>query len=222
MQKTISFIKQHIIITISIIIIIILAIVLIIMLNNRVATLIFRVIPSDSMITISQQIFPNNSAQTFEPGHYTAVISKDGFKTKTVDLTLEPDQTTSLNAYLLSENTLDNGFSYYKTNNTDLTALREYLLSHPEDEELKAFIEKYDQARTIQTILPLSYRNTATGAYYSVTYSTDPKKCDFIYCLDFAASSIELLHEAFQEIIDSGYDINDYRIIETTSYIEHK
>ena len=222
MQKTINFIKQHVIITTSIIIIIVLAIILVVMLNDRVATLYFQIIPSDSMITISQQVFPNNSAQTFEPGHYTAVISKEGFKTKTIDLILEPDQTTFLNAYLLSENTLDNGFSYYKTNNTDLTALREYLLSHPEDEELKAFIEKYDQARSIQKILPLSYRNTATGAYYSVTYSTDPKKCDYIYCLDFEASSIELLYEAFQEITDNGYSINDYRIIETSPYIEHK
>ena len=209
MQKFINFVKHHIIITISIVIAIVLAIVLIVMLNDRVATLYFKVIPSDATISISQQLFSNDSSYAFEPGHYTAVVSKDGFETRTIDLTLEPDQTTFLNTYLLKESTTGDGFSYYKTNEKDLIALREYLLSHPEDEELKAFIAKYDHAQTIQSILPFSYYDE-TGGYYSVTYSTNPQTCDAIYCLEINATSTGLLYEALQRITDSGYDINFY------------
>ncbi|MBR2741158.1 hypothetical protein IKD98_00120 [Candidatus Saccharibacteria bacterium] len=220
MQKLFNLIKQHLILSITSLVIavtIIAILIFIITLNSQPATLFFNVIPSDVTISIGQENYPNNTAHTFAPGKYMVTISKEDFQEQNIEVTLERDQTTFLETYLLDDNTTGEGFSHYKSNSKDLASLREYLATHPEDEKLKSFIDGYDKAQTIKQVLPIYYFDAPTKDYYSILFNTTPRQCASIYCIEINSSSENMYRAAIQAIEDKGYNIDDYKIIRSSN-----
>ena len=81
---------------------------------TRLAFLDVLVAPVDATITINGEKY-NNAVYEMEPGHYAATVSKENFKSVTVEFDLKKGETTGL--YLYLEPTNDDWEVYEQTEN---------------------------------------------------------------------------------------------------------
>jgi len=209
MDKTLNKKLISIIVTVFIVAIVC-AIVVIAIVTRKTASVEFLVTPLKAKIEINGQVYSPNEKEMFGPGEYTATISLDGFKSKTVSFTLKDGDKYKIEEYLVGDR---DGFSHYEEDYNDLYYLREYYSTHEDDKELGEFITKYDYAKTIRQILPLGDLDNKTGDSYYLSYKEDLKGCTRIYCLSLGASSNDYAALAIERIKANGYNPDDYMII---------
>lgn len=190
--------------------------------NSKTATIDIRVVPSDATIKINGQTYQNYVSHNLIPGKYTAEISMDGMKSKTVELDLAKDDFYKLYTYLLDA---DGTFAYYETHPSEVDGLEQLGLN---DETLNKFVERYNRIYSIVDALPLQLYNrtddpaTTWGVYvdqYGTSYSDDlensednlASKCQTIVCLEASVSNIDnsIVYDLIRE---AGYNPDDYQI----------
>ena len=196
---------------------------------GRLAFLDVLVAPVDATVTINGEEY-RNAVYEMEPGHYTATITKDGFKPVTAEFDLEKDKTAGLYLYLEPS---DGNWEYYElaNNQASLEALLRLNNYNSEGEAwwpeispiqeksgAKEIVEKYK----VKSILPVNVslcgevatRMTCNAVKVEYRYS---KKCGDSLCLVISGRSKELPSEALAEIrekfAEGGFDFGDYRYI---------
>ena len=215
MNKMMVWVKQHILVTILIafaVVALIIASVIVLSPHNN-AVLVVSVAPVDAEVLIGQEAYENGTFRNMAPGHYTVVISKDGFEGKTVELELKNDEVVYLNEYLAQS---DSDFDYYETDRASMMVLREYSGSHEEDVELKTFLEDYDKKKTIEELLPLEYEDEETDGFYELDFLEGSSMCKKSYCLTISMSDDIYKDLALTTLKVHGYDPEDYEIIDVS------
>ena len=170
-----------------------------------------NIAPSSAKITIDGKDY-RNGVWEFPSGQYNAVISADGFESKTISFKVGGG-TTTIYEYIVNK---DEGMSWFET---DLWSLK--LLRHIEDSTAKEFIAKYDKKLGIKDILPLDYYvDPHNELEHDSIYLSDASrtgKCRRVFCLqakyDDPQSSGNEVHLK-QIFKDAGYAMEDYEIIE--------
>ena len=195
----------------------------------RLAFLDILVAPVDASVMINGEEY-RNAIYEMEPGHYTAIVTREGFNEVAVDFDLEKNKTAGL--YLYMEPT-DGDWNFYekKENQDSLEALLRLNNYDSDGEEwwpeispiqekngAKEVVEKYK----VKSILPVNIslcgevatRMTCNAVKVEYKY---PKKCADNLCLVISGRSKELPSEALSEIrekfAEGGFDFDDYRYI---------
>ena len=196
---------------------------------TRLAFVDILVAPVDASVMINGEEY-RNAIYEMEPGHYTAIVTREGFNEVTVDFDLEKNKTAGL--YLYMEPT-DGDWNFYekKENQDSLEALLRLNNYDSDGEEwwpeispiqekngAKEVVEKYK----VKSILPVNIslcgevatRMTCNAVKVEYKY---PKKCADNLCLVISGRSKELPSEALSEIrekfAEGGFDFDDYRYI---------
>ncbi len=196
---------------------------------TRLAFLDILVAPVDASVMINGEEY-RNAIYEMEPGHYTAIVTREGFNEVAVDFDLEKNKTAGL--YLYMEPT-DGDWNFYekKENQDSLGALLRLNNYDSDGEEwwpeispiqekngAKEVVEKYK----VKSILPVNIslcgevatRMTCNAVKVEYKY---PKKCADNLCLVISGRSKELPSEALSEIrekfAEGGFDFDDYRYI---------
>lgn len=197
--------------------------------SAKLAFLDILVAPVDANVVIDGEVY-NNAVYEMEPGHYTATIAREGFKTVTADFDLEKGKTAGLYLYLEPS---DGDWGYYELakNQASLEALLRLNNYNSEGEAwwpeispiqeksgAKKVVEKYK----VKSILPVNVslcgevatRMTCNAVKVEYRYS---RKCGDSLCLVISGRSKELPSEALAEIrekfAEGGFDFSDYRYI---------
>lgn len=192
----------------------------------RPAYLDVLVAPVDATVAINGENY-NNAIYEMEPGHYVATISKDSFKSMTVEFDLKKGETTGLYAYL--EPTNGDWAVYEQTKNQasleallrlngydgDAEVWRPEIKPAQEKEGAKKIAEKYKA----KSILPMNLslcgetatRMTCNAIKVEYKYA---KKCGDKICLVISGRSKELPDEALSEIqsrfTQGGFEFGTY------------
>lgn len=214
MNENKTFLKRRIgvvlLVCLAIVVIIVVGVLLWTPRNN--ASLVVSVAPVDADVVINGQTYDGNGVfRNLAPGHYVAVVSKEGFEDKMVEFDLENDKIVYLNEYLMQS---DSGFDYYETDSDSLLVLREYAEKHEEDTELKEFLEDYDKKKVILDILPLKYKDEVTNGFYIVDYMEKNVTCKTTYCITISTSDDVYTDAAFAAMKAHGFDLKDYNVID--------
>ena len=196
---------------------------------NRPAFLDILVAPVDANVIIGGEEY-RNAVYEMEPGHYTAIVTREDFNEVTVDFDLEKNKTAGL--YLYMEPTDGNWDFYGKKENQDsleaLLRLNNYnsdgaawwppVQVIQEKDAAKKLAERYK----VKSILPVNVslcgevatRMTCNAMRVEYKYS---KKCGDSLCMVISGRSKELPNEALNEIrekfTEGGFDFDDYRYI---------
>lgn len=197
--------------------------------SAKLAFLDILVTPVDASVVIDGEVY-NNAMYEMEPGHYTATIVREGFKTVTADFDLEKGKTAGLYLYLEPS---DGDWGYYElaNNQASLEALLRLNNYNSEGEVwwpeispiqeksgAKEVVERYE----VKSILPVNVslcgevvtRMTCNAVKVEYRYS---RKCGDSLCLVISGRSKELPGEALAEIrekfAEGGFDFSDYRYI---------
>ena len=195
----------------------------------RPAYLDVLVAPADAAVMINGTEY-NNAIYEMEPGHYSATISKEDYKSMKVEFDLEKGKTTELYLYLEPSN---GDWSVYeqtknqasmeallRLNNLDVDG--EYwqpdLKVVQEKDGAKNIAEKYK----VKSILPINVslcgdtatRMTCNAVKVEYKYS---RKCGDKLCLVISGRSKELPSEALTEIrskfTQGGFNFDDYQYV---------
>ncbi len=162
------------------------------------------VAPSNAKISIGNEDYSNGMLVASTPGVHTATISADGFKAKTVNLTLSENQTSHFYEYLIPD---DSDLTVYEESYDDLYLLREYALLYPDDSSIVEFLTKYDEKAKIKDTLPL------IGNNYYIFYEESLSECKRLYCIEIGARNKSAGELAEQDLQKHGFNLNDYQII---------
>ncbi|MBR2710748.1 hypothetical protein IKF02_03970 [Candidatus Saccharibacteria bacterium] len=190
---------------------------------GRPAFLDVLVTPLDSVVQINGEIY-SNGVYEFEPGIYFANISKDGFESKTIEIELEKNKTTSLYIYLEQN---DGGWEYYQEryNEQSLDALlkingygKPVLEPTDHDDSGSNFIH----TMSIQLYTPIYFSICGEPASrmncdsISVDYGHN-KQCGNKPCLIITGRRKEInqetLAEVGAELEQRGFSLNDYEYV---------
>ena len=214
MSKMKLFLKQHglVVLLVTLVLMILILGVMILAPRNH-ANLAVSVAPVDADVLINGQAYENGMFRNMAPGHYTAVISRNGFGSKTVEFDLKNGEIVYLNEYLTQP---ELGFDYYETDKDSLLVLREYLSSHEGDGELKVFLEDYDRKKSVRDILPLEYEDEVTGGFYLVDFREESPACKKSYCLAISTSDDIYWELALTALRIQKYNPEDYEIIDVS------
>ena len=193
-------------------VVVIVAIVMAVM-PKKNAALVISIAPVDATVIIDGERYWNGAYGDMAPGHYSAIISKDGFAGKAIEFDLANDEITYLNEYIVQPK---DKFDYYETDTESLLALREYASSH-EDEQVEAFLKDYDRKLSIREMLPIEYDEESNDEYYKIYFRDDGMYgCEKIYCIEIKTSSGAYTDLAFSILRIHGYNPEDYQIIDTS------
>lgn len=207
-NKISSFIKRRYALVLGVAVIVLLVAVVVVA-NVKSAKLVIQVAPSGATIKIGGRDYGNETIEGMWPGHYTAMISKDGFESKIVEFDLRSHETTILSEYLLG---LEGGLGVYEFSADDLYWLRQYADAN-ENEAVSEFISEHDKRKTIKDVLPLYDIDKGTGNSYYVFYKEGADECQRIYCLEIGANTRSYTGGALQGVRAHGYNPEDYEII---------
>lgn len=212
MNKIINGIKRHLVLLFVVVLSLVGVVILVLLLiPKNSSSLVISVAPVDASITINNKSYSNGVFSNMAPGHYTAMISKDGFETKYVGFDLKNDEITTLSEYLVQS---DQKMDYYESDAESLFVLREYASLH-EDETAKTFLEEYDKKRSVKNFLPIEYAVAGTGDYYRIIFRENDSACEKNYCIEIGANNAYYNEAAITVLKDHGYNIDDYQIVYT-------
>lgn len=185
--------------------VVILVAVIIVRLQSR-ATLDIVVAPESAKVLVDGVEY-ENGVYRVEPGVAKVVISKEGFKTKELEVNLKAGETTKLYTYLM---TMDGSYQWY--------------LEHPEDQMIlntigdglagaaaKDYLAKYP----IVKVLPIIYANYDAEWNYT-EYRVDGgefDECKAEFCLKITDTTGGNYEAALMEIAERGYRPEDYEIV---------
>lgn len=191
---------------------IILAVVLIQQLQPEKTYISISVAPSQATVMINGNEYHNGSYE-FQPGQYQATISAEGFTTKTLDINVQPDQTTAIATYLVNN---QEKMEYFEKSTADLQ-----VLSTLPDEDAQEFISNYDQKASIRDLLPIdaTYDLSAESGMMGndlyeqkITDGSSDSRCTQAFCLH--ATGYRLNMDALrQAVANLGYNFDDYEVI---------
>ena len=214
---------------ITLVLVIFLVIIPVIKDAGRLAFLDVLVAPVDATVMINGEEY-RNAVYEMEPGHYTATVAKDGFKTVTAEFDLGKDKTAGLYLYLEPS---DGNWNYYEQakNQASLEALLRLnnynsdgaawwppVQVIQEKDAAKKLAERYK----VKSILPVNVslcgdvatRMTCNAIKVEYKYS---KKCNDSLCLVISGRSRELPAEALSEIREKfatgGFSFDDYQYV---------
>ncbi len=135
------------------------------------------------------------------PGEVTAVISADGFKTKTINLTLTSGFTTKIHDYLEPN---DDNLNYYARDEASFSSLKS--VGSEGSRKLVKTISIRDE-------LPFTYFEYGglDGESFEVTVNEDAV-CDQTFCLLSIGDTTENHARTKKMIEEKGYNPDDYKI----------
>lgn len=182
-----------------------------ILLSSRSAVLTIITVPSDATVKINGATYQTGTYKFF-PGEITATIEKDGFDSKEIKMTLEPNANNRLFAYL----TKDGSLSYIKDTPSESEILRQIANVIDNDDYLKSFMTEINDEQSLQEFLPIYYEDVENQQYLSFTFETGACK-EKDYCI-LITDVLEGNHNfAINLLKKYGYASPNYEIIYTYS-----
>lgn len=194
---------------------------------NKPAFLDVLVTPLDAKVEINGNEY-RNAVYGFEPGEYTATVTKEGFEPKTVNFELEKNKTTGLYLYLEPN---DGDLNYY-TQKKNVESLNALLKMHGYSEKGKqldtnwAPIDKSEsmneliQKVALKSVTPFDFAICGTPAKRTncdsiiVKYDYD-LACENQLCLIISGRRENLTEEVKngvqKELAEKGYNLDNYR-----------
>ncbi|MBR3180494.1 hypothetical protein IKF63_00200 [Candidatus Saccharibacteria bacterium] len=193
----------------SFIIVVLIAMIVSLSKPSSPTTLYISAAPKTAKIYLDDNPVENRTEVKVAPGEHTIEAQNEGFTEETLTVSSKAGVTTPVEILLLSTN---DDYTIFENSSDDLYLLYKYSSTHPDNETIKQFLEKYEQAAKIQDILPISVRNSPSDFYY-ILYEDSPTICERIYCLKVGASSQDAANRALSEIRNHGFNPKDYQII---------
>lgn len=167
--------------------------------NKKEAILNVNITPSNAVVKIGEEEYGNGVFE-LSPQKVTATISAEGFKTETMELSLEEESITEISKYLEPES------PHYWAEHMNEAVMLESMNS----EEAKRIYAILD----LKNSLPLTnykYR----GRYEASEETTIVEKtsdCDAILCLFVKSNAVDGLEKAKALIKEKGFNPDDYEI----------
>ena len=186
---------------------------------NRPAYLDILLAPNDAVVSIDEAEY-TSATYEFEPGSYTAVVKRQGFKDKTFELELVRGETAKLYTYLIPE---DNDWSFYEEemNKTSLENLIR-IVEHRETEEKNTEVENLIKKVNIESVMPIDFAvckepaSRMTCDSVEVTYDYE-KECDNMLCVVITGRNSELTNEVLNDVktrlSEKGFNLDNYKFI---------
>lgn len=194
----------------------------------RSAVVVIQVAPTNATVTIGGKSYENGSYQFF-PGKITAIISAEGFDSKTVDLQLDVNSQNKILTYL---NPTNGDYSFYekKENINSLNILltangfiggvaneKQERFSTDQDDSADDFIKKIQ----IKNKMPIKFSQCGKPATrmncnaIQIDYDYD-EKCGNSLCLIIKSRSEKINDEIKEgvrkELMKVGYKLEDYKL----------
>lgn len=165
-----------------------------------------NIVPAQAKVLVDGVEFQRGMS-VVEPGAKHIEISAEGFKSKTLDVKVEKDKTTSVSAYLLHET---KGLSYYENDMAYIDALR----SIKDDDAVSAFINNFDHKYSIYRKMPLTSNSVKDNGYYSdvrVVSGREEPGCKGLLCIKIISykDGFGVASDLLKKL---GYSINDYEV----------
>lgn len=214
---------------IIVVVVIFLGIIPLINKSERPAFLDVLVTPVDATVTVNDKEM-NNAVYEMEPGEYTAIITRDGFVSVTMDLKLEKDKTTGIYLNLVPD---DGDWEFYediknqqslnvllRLNGVDVNGKTWEPVPQLAEEnvEAKSIADRYK----IKALTPIylsicgtpANRMNCNAVHVDYRYS---KRCGDKLCLVITGRTRELDSEALDkvksELLKNGYNLDDQEYI---------
>ena len=160
--------------------------------------------PASSKVEIDGKAYESTGDFEIKTGKHTAVISKEGFKTQTIEFTANADETADVETYLIQN---DGGEDWYA--------------SHPDDDEIRWFIDEirhqnktndFYNSNPILSQLPIAveyYSNNYTShVKYEITSEVNSSYTAFtIEISDYTGGNY---NNALDKIREAGFNPDDY------------
>ena len=174
---------------------------------NSGAYVVFSFAPTDAVLKIDGEEYHIGSYE-FSPGAYSGTLSSnDDFNNKEIKFEIKHGETINISEYLLHKSL---GIEYFEKNKADLDVLR----TVHGDNDVDAFLRRYDEKNSIMSSLPLnaSFKKNDDIVRVIITDGRKHKDCDMTLCLLVSGRTID--KDVVVSVIgESGYDINDYKVI---------
>lgn len=169
------------------------------------ASLSVLVVPTDAEVLVDGRKIGNGTHRFF-PGEISIEIRRAGFKTKSLRLKLESNQTKTLHQYLVGE---DGNFGFYKREKEEYETLK--LVAN--DEQSLKFILDFEKQAKIRSVLPITYHaNDGSRRYVHIANGNDEPTCKQQLCLTVVDTINDNL-TVRRLIKEAGFEMGDYQII---------
>ncbi len=171
-----------------------------IMKANRTAVLDISLVPSIAKISIGGTDFMSGAHKTYPSEKVEAMISADGFVSKTIEVELGANKTTRIHEFLMPE---ENNLNYYAKNPEEAAGLVVF-----SDEVAKNLV----RVLSIQKVLPITdfQYGGLNGKSREVAVS-ELYDCDVYLCLQ-AIGNFETEKQVDDLIMAKGFNPKDYKI----------
>lgn len=173
-----------------------------------------NIAPSSAKITINGKDY-RNGVWEFPSGQYSAVISADGFESKTISFKVDGG-TTTVYDYIVNKN---EGMKVFEKDETSMGVLRHM----KNDEKAKEYVAKYDEKVKIKDVLPLQMsagcvrEECDSNQMVTVENGSNNKQCKQEFCLRVVAKGISndaaIKNAAERAVKMRGYSLDDYEVI---------
>ena len=169
-----------------------------------------NVMPVQAKITVDGEEFQRGMS-VVEPGIKHIEISADDFKSKTLDVAVEKDKTTSVSTYLLHET---EGLAYYERSKSFVDSLR----TVKGDDTVTEFVKQFDHKYSIYRQLPMEAKMRVDGAMISTSITDGRFKdgCNQAFCVVLkklhSLSNNTAYSVALNYLADKGYNLGAYKV----------
>lgn len=178
--------------------------------NTTTSAVNITVTPSDANILINNTNY-SNGKYDFKPGEYTAIVSRDGFQEKTVQLSLQDGKTTDLQVYLSEYN---GSFDYYKSHKADYYILKN--IAKDSDKDVMKFFKDFNKITSIKNQLPMTdyvYEGKNNSGGFKIADGSNNDNCLEVFCLEVSYFLKQYPEQVKAKIKDLGYNPDNYHII---------
>ena len=183
--------------------ILVLVIILIVLNNAKNSYLNIYITPLSAKVVINGSEYENGVYKLF-PGEYTAIISADGFKEKEVSFKLNSNEYTNLFNCLIENDSTDN--YYEQTSRSDDLAVLPQIAHY--NEKANNILAEITSLEKIYDNLPKPFKGD--DYYYSIEKRNN---CESILCLTIRNFNGNNIESAKKEIINMGFDPEEYQIV---------
>lgn len=177
---------------------------------EKTSVISFNIVPSDSKIYINQKLCQTTLCDA-KPGLNDIKISHDGLKSKTYQLKLKENNTTTINTFL---NTSKQDFSFYSKKNHSIYLDELKKSSHLYKNDIK--LQNYLNIMSIIDHLPINYSQSSYQnlPFISINISAEWDKCPHQnFCLNVTDVTGENTELAKQLIRNYNFNPDNYHII---------
>ena len=176
-------------------------------LKNSELSILFT--PSDSKILVNGEQFSNGVHRMY-PGKVTIEISRDGFKTKTYDIELKANETSSIHGYLKPK---DGSLEVFTYSASDYNIFK--LVAT--DEDAITLINNQNKLLRIRDFLPAyNVADGSDGGSIKVEDGSNDKNCKGPFCILIKtnAKRTEAAYKAMKAFFAlRGYNLDNYEVV---------